>query len=104
MPRRASVRTSANGDLLGMPTDPRLVDLDAEPRSFGEVHAPAALPDAFAQERRVDVLRAVELQRRDVEGGGQVQARGEPEVGLGQARERQREARRLGGLAQLART
>src|SRR5205807_397775 len=94
----ASVEREADGVLA----HPGLVDLDAETGPLGQFDAAAAFPDALLEERRLDVLRPVELQRVDVEGGGEMQPGGEAEIGLGESGEGEAEPGRLGDLAELA--
>ena len=75
-----------------MPAHVVLVDLDAEAGTGRQRDPAAAAPDPLAQEVGLDVLRPVQLQRVDVERGGELQARGEAEVGLGQPRQRKLQA------------
>ena len=56
-----------------MPAHMGLVDLDAEARAGRQRDPAAAAPDPLAQEVGLDVLRAVQLQRVDVERGRELE-------------------------------
>src|SRR5687768_11951760 len=66
-------RMSGHGDGDGVRAHVRLVHLDAEAGALGQRHPAAARPEPLPEERGLDELGAVELERADVERRGQVE-------------------------------